>query len=45
MDVELPTLREAIVKNGYNEDLADYVIRLIEPFVGYALTTSSALVK
>lgn len=37
MDEELPKLREAIVNNGYSEDVAREVQAIIEPFVGYGL--------
>ena len=38
MDVELPKLHQAIATNGYSEELANHVIELIKPFVGYGLT-------
>ena len=39
MDVELPKLHQAIATNGYSEELANHVIELIKPFVGYGLIT------
>lgn len=38
MDEVLPSLHEAVINNGYDENIADYVIATIEPFVGYGLT-------
>ena len=38
MDKVLPELHERIIKNGYDELIADYAIETIEPFVGYGLT-------
>lgn len=35
LDVELPKLRKAIVENKFSEQIADHVIKVIEPFVGY----------
>ena len=35
MDKVLPELHEAILKNGYSQEIADYVIEIIKPFVGY----------
>lgn len=34
MDEALPELHESIVNNGYPEDIAEYTIELIKPFVG-----------
>lgn len=42
MDEELPKLREAIVNNGYSEDVAREVQAIIEPFVGYGFNKSHA---
>lgn len=41
MDVELPKLHQAILDNGFERHVADEVIKLIEPFVGYGLTKST----
>lgn len=38
MDKELPILHKSIMNNGYSQEIADNVIKLIEPFVGYGLT-------
>lgn len=38
MNETLPGLRQAVLDNGYDESIANYVIATIEPFVGYGLT-------
>lgn len=38
MNETLPGLRQSVIDTGYSEEIADYVIRTIEPFVGYGLT-------
>lgn len=38
MDEELPKLHQAIVANGYGENIATEVVEIIKPFVGYGLT-------
>ena len=38
MDVELPALADAIVAHGYEQKVADEVIEIVKPFVGYGLT-------
>ena len=35
MDVELPKLHQAILDNGYSEEIANEVHQIIEPFIGY----------
>ena len=34
MDEEMPKLKEGIMNNGYDETLANEIIKMIEPFVG-----------
>lgn len=43
MDEELPKLKSSIINNGYSEDVANEVIKIIEPFVGYGLIYSPCL--
>lgn len=38
MNEVLPELHERILENGYDEDIANYAIETIKPFVGYGLT-------
>lgn len=35
MDIELPKLHKAITEKGHDIKIADHVIELIKPFVGY----------
>lgn len=42
MDKNLPPLRESILKNGYSEEVADWCIENIKPFVGYGFNKSHA---
>ena len=42
MDKELPILHKSIMNNGYSQEIADNVIKLIEPFVGYGFNKSHA---
>ena len=35
MDVELPKLHQAILDNGYSEEIANEVHQIIDPFLGY----------
>lgn len=37
MDVELPALKARILEQGYSEEVADWCVKNIEPFVGYGL--------
>lgn len=37
----LPKLKEDIIANGFSEQIADWSITNIEPFVGYGLTNSN----
>jgi DNA polymerase III subunit alpha len=42
MDENLPPLRKRILENGYSEEIADWAIKNIEPFVGYGFNLSHA---
>ena len=42
MDVELPKLHQAILDNGYSEEIANEVHQIIEPFIGYGFNKSHA---
>lgn len=42
MDTELPKLHTAILSCGFSKEVADEVIKLIEPFVGYGFNRSHA---
>lgn len=42
MDKVLPELKARIIENGYDEEVGDHVVRLIEPFVGYGFNRSHA---
>lgn len=44
MNETLPGLRQAVLNNGYDESIANYVIATIEPFVGYGLTPFNNIV-
>lgn len=37
MDVELPKLHMTIQEKGHSEEIANHVVQLIEPFIGYGL--------
>lgn len=42
MEVELPKLRTAIIARGFSQKIADGVINVIEPFIGYGFNRSHA---
>lgn len=42
MDKVLPELHGRIVGNGYSKHVADSVVKIIEPFVGYGFNRSHA---
>jgi DNA polymerase III subunit alpha len=42
MDKVLPELKNRIVNNGFPEHIADEVVKIIEPFVGYGFNRSHA---
>lgn len=42
MDKVLPELKQRILNNGYTQEVADKIIHLIEPFVGYGFNKSHA---
>lgn len=38
MDIELPKLHQEIIEHGFDSKVADDMIELIKPFVGYGWT-------
>lgn len=42
MDKVLPELRQRTIENGYEPRIADQLVKLIEPFVGYGFNRSHA---
>ena len=40
MDKELPALKNSIIDNGYDPQVAEQIIHMIEPFVGYGFNKS-----
>lgn len=42
MDVELPKLEEAILANGHGQEIANWCIENIKPFIGYGFNKSHA---